>query len=365
MLWLVWQEMSRLEDVNDKVLWLELSKVKQVRSIEFVQWTLINTMRVGIIWFLGYLVYIGSITIGQLLSLYFYSFFIFGTLGQFGSVIKSYQEASANDKLLEEIKNKAIEPDTTNKIFINKVSKISAQDMSFSYSSEYELLSNICFEINKWDNIAFVWLSGSGKSTVLKLLAWLYNTQSWNIYINGQNISDINLDSYKMQLWIVSQDAQLFSWSIASNLRFVNPAASDSDILHVLQQAALTEFVKELPQWVDTYIWEGWLKLSWWQKQRLAIARALLRNPSILIFDEATSSLDSLVEKEITQTIKNIWGKQSEMIIVMVAHRLSTIMHADKIYVMQKGKIIESWDHKQLLQNNWLYNAMWREQIGE
>ena len=365
MLWLVWQEMTRLSDVNDKVLWLELSKVKQVRSIEFIQWTLINSMRVGLMWFLAYLVYDGSITIGQLMSLYFYSFFIFGMLGQFGMVVKSYQEAKANDELLEEIKNKIPEKDTSNGIYIDKVREISADNISFSYSKDSELLSNISFDINKWESIAFVWLSGSGKSTVLKLLAWLYKTQSWSIKINSQDISNINIDSYKKQLWIVAQDAQLFSGTMADNLRFVNPGASDEEIRFVLEQAALTEFVKELPNDIDTYIWEGGLKLSGGQKQRLAIARALLRNPSILIFDEATSALDSLVEKEITQTIQNIWGKDSEMMIVLVAHRLSTIMHADRIYVMQKGKIIESWNHKELIGNNWLYNAMRREQIGE
>lgn len=363
MLWLVWQEMHRLSDVNDKVLWLELSKVKQVRSIEFIQWTLINAMRVFLIWFLAYLVYVNSISVGQLMTLYFYSFFIFGMLGQFGQVIKSYQEASANDELLQEIKNKIVEPDTSNGVFIDKVKNIKADNISFSYSKDSELLSNINFEINKWQSIAFVWLSWSGKSTVLKLLAGLYKTQSGNIYINSQDISNINLDSYKKQLWIVSQDAQLFSGSIADNLRFVNPTANDEDLRHVLDQAALTEFITELPDGINAYIWEGGLKLSWWQKQRLAIARALLRNPSILIFDEATSALDSLVEKEITQTIKNIWGKNSEMMVVLVAHRLSTIMHADNIYVMQKGKIIESGNHKELLDKDGLYNAMRKEQI--
>lgn len=365
MLWLVWQEMNRLSDTNDKVLSLELTKIKQVRSIEFVQWTLINAMRVALMWFFAYLLYMSKITIWQLMTLYFYSFWVFGMLGQAGVVIKSYQEARANDELLEEIKNKIPEKDTSNGVYIDKVKQISADNISFSYSKDSELLSNISFDINKWESIAFVWLSGSGKSTVLKLLAWLYKTQSWNIKINSQHISNINIDSYKKQLWIVAQDAQLFSGTVADNLRFVNPGASDEEIRYVLEQAALTEFVKELPNDINTYIWEGGLKLSGGQKQRLAIARALLRNPSILIFDEATSALDSLVEKEITQTIQNIWGKDSEMMIVLVAHRLSTIMHADRIYVMQKWKIIESWNHKDLIANNWLYNAMRREQIGE
>lgn len=365
MLGLVQQEITRLSNTNEKVLWLELSKIKQVRSIEFVQWTLINAMRACLMWLFAYLIYIWSISIWKLMTLYFYSFWVFGMLGQAWMVIKSYQEAKANDELLEEIKNKIPEKDTSNGVYIDKVKQISADNISFSYSKDSELLSNISFDINKWESIAFVWLSGSGKSTVLKLLAWLYKTQSWNIKINSQDISNINIDSYKKQLWIVAQDAQLFSGTVADNLRFVNPGASDEEIRYVLEQAALTEFVKELPNDINTYIWEGGLKLSGGQKQRLAIARALLRNPSILIFDEATSALDSLVEKEITQTIQNIWGKDSEMMIVLVAHRLSTIMHADRIYVMQKWKIIESWNHKDLIANNWLYNAMRREQIGE
>lgn len=365
MLWLVWQEMNRLSDVNDKVLSLELNKIKQVRSIEFIQWTLINAMRVALMWFLAYLVYVGSITIWQLMTLYFYSFWIFGTLGQFGMLIKSYQEALANDQLLQEIKSKPIEKDTSENIYINKVSSIVAKDIDFSYTSDSELLNDISFDIQKWQSAAFVWLSGSGKSTVLKLLAGLYPTQDGHIHINSQDISNINIDSYKNQLWIVSQDAQLFSGSIADNLRFVNPKASDDDLHHVLSQAALTDFIEQQKDGINTYIWEWWLKLSGWQKQRLAIARALLRKPSVLIFDEATSSLDSLVEKEITQTIKNIWGKNSDMIVILVAHRLSTIMHADNIYVMQKGKIIESGKHEDLIANNGLYDAMRKEQIGE
>lgn len=168
----------------------------------------------------------------------------------------------------------------------------------------------------------------------------------------------------RTQIGFVTQDTQLFAGTIKENLLFVNPTATDAEIIEVLNKAACQNLLARSENGIDSVIGEGGMKISGGEKQRLSIARALLRHPKIIVFDEATSALDSITEDEITQTIKNVVAIK-EHITVMIAHRLSTIMHADKIFVLEKGKIIETGSHEQLLTEKGLYYAMWRQQIGE
>ena len=163
---------------------------------------------------------------------------------------------------------------------------------------------------------------------------------------------------------LVSQESQLFSGSIKENLTFVCPSATEEEMLKALSKAATSSLMNRAEKGLDTQIGEGGIKVSGGEKQRLSIARALLRKPNLLIFDEATSALDSITEQEITKTLKDISG-QKNRINVMIAHRLSTIMHADCIFVLEKGKIIENGTHEELIEFKGLYNAMWRQQIGE
>ena len=364
MLWLVDQETARLDTANQQVLDLELNKVKQLRSIQFLQWTVINAMSSGVIAMLGYLVYTWSISVGQLMSLYFYSFFIFGQLGRMGEVIQSYQEARANDEIIQDILTMEPERDTSMLPSIDRLRSLKLQDVSFAYEWAKEVLQDISADWTAGQTVAFVGPSGAWKSTIIKLLAWLYFPSSGQVLMNDHPTSEINLNDLKQKLGIVSQDAQLFAWSIRDNLRFVAPQASDEEMHQVLRQASLASMVEELDNWLDTLIGEWGLKLSGGQRQRLAIARALLRQPQILIFDEATSALDSLVEKEISDTIQHISQSNPDLMSVLVAHRLSTVMYADKIYVLRKGRIVETGTHDELLKLGWLYDAMWREQTG-
>ncbi len=225
-------------------------------------------------------------------------------------------------------------------------------------------LSHLSFSVKAGETIAFVGPSGSGKSTILKLLAGLYHPTQWDITINNTPISEVDLTAFKQQIGMVTQDPQLFSGTVKQNLLFVKPDATDEDIWLVLKQAALDEFIQTLAQGIDTFIGEWGIKLSWGQKQRLAIARALLRQPQLLIFDEATSALDSLVEREIADTIVEITKLHPDMITILVAHRLSTVMKATRIYVLEKWHICEHGTHQELLDQKWLYYALRREQIG-
>ena len=175
----------------------------------------------------------------------------------------------------------------------------------------------------------------------------------------------VDYDALRRRIGYVSQDTQLFAGTLRENLLFVNPAATDEDCWEALRSASVSIIADRGAKGLDTRIGEGGLKLSGGERQRLAIARALLRNPELIIFDEATSSLDSITERSITDTIKEIAKSRPNLITVMVAHRLSTIAHADRIYVLQKGNVIESGPHEQLLKNpDGLYSALWKEQSG-
>lgn len=364
-LWLEQQELDRLEDTNVQLLWLEIKKIKLIRILEFFQGTLINFVRVCLLGTMFWLVWKQDISLGQFFSLYFYSFFIFSPLYQFGTVMQNYQEAKASDQLVKELL--ALGDDDIvkyGKSRLQSIDTVHFDDVSFGYNENKEVLQHISWSAEQGQTIAFVWPSGSGKSTIIKLLLGLYHPTKGTISVNGKHLTDYNPEALKQSVWYVSQESQLFAGTIRDNLLFVKPDATDAEMLAVLDSAQIKQLILDNAEWLDTKIGEGWLKLSGGQRQRLAIARALLRKPSLLIFDEATSSLDTLVESEITKTIQEISLEQKEMIIIMIAHRLSTIKHADTIFVLEQGKIIEEGKHEKLTHEKWLYYALWRNQWG-
>ena len=359
------QETERLNDTTRKILLLELKKVRQIRSISFIQGTFVNLMRQSIMFFLMYLLFGDVLTVGQIISLNFYSFFIFGPLQEVGNVIISYREAEASLNNFEQIINTPIEKKPVHPRKLNAIEKLAFNNVGFRHkSASYDALSNISFEVNKGETIAFVGPSGSGKSTLVKLLVGLYTAPSGDISYNGVSSSEIDKEELQQQLGFVTQDTQLFSGTIRENLLFVKPDATEEEINLALEKASCTNLIARSENGVDTVIGEGGMKLSGGEKQRLSIARALLRHPRLMVFDEATSALDSLTEEAISNTIREITD-QKEHITVLIAHRLSTIMHADRIFVLEKGVIIETGKHSELLGEKGLYYAMWRQQIGE
>jgi len=359
------QEIKRLNETNEKILELELKKVKLIRKNSFIQGTAINTMRSILLLLMLWLIFNNQITLGQLFSLYIYSFFVFGPLSDIGTVASQYQEAKAANEQLDEILKIPSEPKPVNAKRIGKVDSITLDHVSFQYqSSDIHSLSNISLEINSGETVAFAGPSGSGKSTIVKLLVGLYKPSSGRILINDIDGKEIDYDSLRTKIGLVSQDTQLFAGTIRDNLTFVNPNATDAQCMNVLRMASVTNIIERGDKGLDTKIGEGGIKISGGEKQRLAIARALLRNPEIIIFDEATSSLDSITEKAITNTIKEIIKARPNIIIILIAHRLSTVAHAQTIYVLEKGKIIEKGNHEHLLSMKGLYAAFWREQSG-
>lgn len=359
------QEIKRLNISTMKILQLELKKVRNIRSISFVQGTLVNLLRQSIMFFLLILIFKNELTVGQLMTLQFYSFFIFGPLQEVGNVIISYREAEASMDNFKTILSIPVEVKPGSPIKINNLETFSFNEVYFKHKTGANYaLENISFEVEKGQTIAFVGPSGSGKTTLVKLLVGLYNPEQGNIRYNGIDSLDLDIEEVRHQIGFVTQDTQLFSGTIKENLLFVKPEASDEKINSALLKSACQNLLDRSEQGIDTVIGEGGMKISGGEKQRLSIARALLRDPHLIVFDEATSALDSITEQEITATIKNI-AESKQHIMVLIAHRLSTIMHADRIFVLEKGKVIEMGNHNDLLAQKGLYYAMWRQQIGE
>lgn len=359
------QEVGRLNTVTDKILKLELKKLRYVRSLDFVQGTITNAVRAGLIFFLFYLIYNGTITLGQYFSLNIYSFYLFFPLQQIAPFIAAYREAEASLANYEKLMNTPPEPNPASPTPIGMVTELSFDDVSFHYNlANTSALSGISYHVRQGQTIAFVGPSGSGKTSLVKLLVGLYTPTTGKIYYNSVAHDHIDKDELRGQIGFVTQDTQLFSGTIRENLLFVNPLATDQQCLDALHKAQCQNLLERGGSGLETVIGEGGVKVSGGEKQRLSIARALLRAPNILVFDEATSALDSLTEEEIGKTIRDI-SQLNAHITILIAHRLSTIMHADCIYVLEKGSIIESGTHTQLLDEKGLYAAMWRQQVGE
>ncbi len=359
------QEVKRLNKNTYKILGLELTKVKRIRSISFIQGTLVNTLRQVILFILMSLIFKGTMDAGQLVTMQIFSFFVFGPLQEIGNILLSYREAEASLNNFHNLMIKAPEQEPADPKHLGSIEKLAFQNVAFQHqTASQKAINNISFDVNIGETIAFVGPSGSGKSTLMKLLVGLYRPLDGKILYNNLDETAIRFDDLRNQIGFVTQDTNLFSGTIKENLMFVNPSATDADLDDVLKKASCTNLLERAEKGLDTMIGEGGLKLSGGEKQRVSIARALLRKPHLLIFDEATSALDSLTEEEITNTIRDI-SSQKEQITILIAHRLSTIMHADRIYVLEKGEVVETGDHDTLLAEKGLYYAMWRQQIGE
>ena len=357
------QEISRLNTVNAAILELELRKVRFLRFYSFLQGTIINSTRASILFLTLWLLYNKQLTLGEFYALFFYSFPIFSPLAELGAIIAQYQEARASMEKLEEVLAIPPAPKPAEPIAVGALMRVAFDDVSFTYPSASEpSLERIDLEIRGGETVAFVGPSGSGKTSLVKLLVGLYQPSAGSLTVNGVDIAQIDSDELRGRIGLVTQETQLFAGTIRDNLLFVNPKATDAQCLEVLRQAAALPVIERGGKGLDTKIGEGGIKISGGERQRLAIARALLREPELMIFDEATSSLDSITEKAITETIRELTTHGHRRMTVLVAHRLSTIAHAQRIHVLAKGKIVETGTHATLLAAGGLYAALWAEQ---
>lgn len=362
---LVEQEENRLNQTTLKILGLELKKVRFIRSLSFIQGTTVHLVRTALIFALYGFVFRDIIKVGDLITLMFFSFFIFNPLQELGNAIAVYNETKASMDNFSKLMNTPSDVVPANPDKLGPIESLAFNKVGFRHNTAPGYaVQDISFTIKSGETIAFVGPSGSGKTTLVKLLVGLYQPNEGTILYNQHDSKQIDLNELRKQLGFVTQDPQLFSGTIRDNLLFVKPNASDEEIMEVLKKAACHNLLKRADKGIYSTIGEGGIKVSGGEKQRLSIARSLLRNPQLLIFDEATSALDSLTEEEISETIRSI-SSQKNQITVLIAHRLSTIMHADNIFVLEHGNIIEHGKHEALLETKGLYYAMWRQQIGE
>ncbi len=312
-----------------------------------------------------YLIFTQQITVGQFFSLWIYSFFIFGPLQELGTVINTYRETEASLETFQAILAIPVEARPANPAAARRArrrwpsrtspspTRPPARRPSPGSPSRPSAARPSPSSARR----------AQGRRRSSSCSSASTAPQGGRILYNGQPGTAIDLDELRAQIGFVTQDTQLFSGTIRENLLFVNPAATDAECLDVLQQAACDSLLARADHGLDTVIGEGGVKVSGGEKQRLSIARALLRRPRLLVFDEATSSLDSLTEEEITETMRDV--ASSQVITILIAHRLSTVLHADTIHVLERGRIVESGRHIDLLEKKGLYYAMWRQQVGE
>jgi len=358
------QEESRLNSNTLRILQLEIQKIRFIRSLSFIQGTTVHFMRTCVVFTLYYFLFNGKIQVGDLLTMVFFTFFIFNPLQELSAFIIAKNETKVSMENFEKLLNASSEFRPADPNYIGAVHSLQFSNVSFKHKTASQpAVENINFTIKQGETVAFVGPSGAGKTTLVKLLVGLYPPAEGNVLYNETDSTQIDIQDLRQQLGFVTQDAQLFSGTIKENLLFVKPDASDKELLDALHKASCHNLLSRAENGIDTTIGEGGIKVSGGEKQRLSIARAILRNPNLLIFDEATSALDSITEEEITSTIRNI--SDQNRITVLIAHRLSTIMHADTIFVLEQGKIIEQGKHEDLIAEKGLYYAVWRQKSGE
>ncbi|MCW8128646.1 ABCB family ABC transporter ATP-binding protein/permease [Microbulbifer halophilus] len=306
----------------------------------------------------------GAMTVGDFVLINAFMMQIFIPLNFLGFVYRELKGALANiEKMFSLLKAKpAIEDKADAPDLEIRAGRIEFDDVRFGYGEDREILKGIRFTVEPQQKVAIVGASGAGKSTLFKLLFRFYDAGAGRIRIDGRDIRDVNQRSLRSAIGVVPQEAVLFNQSILENVRYGRVDASDEEVMEVIRHAQLAEFIEQLPEGAATMVGERGLKFSGGEKQRVAIARALLKRPPIMVFDEATSSLDSHSERGILASLQQIARKQTTLVI---AHRLSTVVDADVILVMDRGEIVERGSHAELLANDSHYASLWQLQQQE
>ncbi len=343
-------------DSNQKAISLSAAFVPLIRFVILASFT-------GILLFGGLEVEKGNLAVGTYSVLVFMTQRLLWPLTRLGHTLDLYQRAMASTSRIMNLLDTpiAIHSGDVSLPLGNIRGEIVFNQIDFAYNDRQAVIQNFNLNIPSGATIAIVGTTGSGKSTLVKLLLRFYEIQGGNIAVDGIDLRDIVLYDLRRAIGLVSQDVFLFHGTVRENIAYGHSNATEMDIIHGAKTAEAHDFIMELPNGYDTIIGERGQKLSGGQRQRLAIARAILKNPPILILDEATSAVDNETEAAIARSLEHITKDRTT---IMIAHRLSTIRHADRIYVLEKGKIVEQGTHEQLVSKEGVYDNLWRVQTG-
>ena len=310
----------------------------------------------------GFLALDGEIKVATYSVMLFITQRLLWPLTELGVIFDSYQKAMASFRRIINLKNTTPTIDNGNEKLTNFNKKIEISNLNFEYVKNFPVLNDISININKGQTTAIVGSTGSGKSTLIKLILRLYDSTAGEIKFDGKNIRDLELDSLRNKIGLVSQDIFLFEGTVFENIAYGNLDAKDEEVWEAAKLSESDKFINLLPNKENTIVGERGQKLSGGQRQRISIARAILKNPEILILDEATSAVDNETEAAIQRSINTL--KEGRTVIA-IAHRLSTIRNAEIIYVLEEGKVVESGNHESLLETNGVYSKLWSVQTGE
>lgn len=360
-------EAYEIDRYNDTLSQWEDSAVKSTSSMALLNFGQGSIIAVGVTVVMIYAaqgVVNGDMSLGDLVLVNTMMLQLFIPLGFLGIIYRSMKHALADMDLMFKLLDRSpeiVDSDDAKPLTVKQAS-VRFEHVNFAYNPDRQILHDVSFEVPSGHKVAIVGPSGAGKSTIARLLFRFYEVSGGRITVDDQDISQVSQASLRQAIGIVPQDTVLFNDSILHNIQYARPGAGEGEVRRAAQLANIHEFIESLPQGYDTVVGERGLKLSGGEKQRVAIARVILKNPRILVFDEATSSLDSHSEQVILKSLREVAEQHTTLVI---AHRLSTIVDADRILVMKGGRIVEQGGHAELLALGGLYADLWRMQQEE
>ncbi len=358
------EEINRIYEKNQEWYHYKIrEKVWQWFSYDWIEYF----ANIALLWtafYFSYLIFNWSANLWDFVLFTWFATLLWNQIRTFMELSRKFSDSYIHIEKMEELMEKIREKDDISeenkKEYIFKNGDIEIKNIGFSYDRA-KIFNNFSLNISWWTKTAFVWESGGWKSTLIKLLAWYMKVNSWDILIDWQKLSKIKLSDYYKHIWYLTQDPSVFDWSILENLTYALKVKPSDEEINKCIKLSKCEFIYEFKKWLETEIWERWIRLSWWQKQRLAIAKIMLKNPNIILLDEPTSALDSFNEELINIALHNLFKWKT---VIVIAHRLQTVKEADKILLFENWAIIESWTHRELIKLNWKYKRMLDLQSG-
>ncbi len=356
-------ESEKITNTLNKNIYLNWKIMDYKVIVHIMIYLLIDWSKVFLIFLFWYWLYKTKINFWEFLSLmsiiYLLEQILRNLLNLYIDFIKRFVDVEKLWDFFDKMRN--IDLQENKKVFKYKKWDIEIKDLIYSYNKNKKVFNKFNLRIKWWEVTAFVWNSWWWKSTLVKLISSYITPIFWEIIVDKQNLKEVSLKSYYKEVGYLTQDPSVFDGTILDNLTYaINRKLKKWELEKVLKQAKC-EFIESLPKWINTEIWERWIKLSWWQKQRLAIAKIFLKDPKIVLLDEPTSALDSFSEEQITKAMHNLFKKRT---VIIIAHRLQTVKHADNIFVLEEWELKEKWTHKKLIKQKWIYKRMLDLQSG-